>query len=172
MQPVSTSYQEKMHKMHARTRYSDLRCMSCRLFFKERCEMCGNSVALDQSCGRCHFVRQELVSSLWTEFVELKYDQGRIVPVDIQKHKALYRLDIPDRVSDPKHFGYVIWKFCTFMEALESVNPWYRIPYKRHPQEPDVSCLSGRVSSIVPWCSNPDAPPVANCEMLSSFSSN
>ena len=102
------------------------RCSNCRFFFQESCPNCGSKVSLGERCSNynCTYIRKDQTNPFaWSEFAELKYEEEQLVPVDIEKYKALYRLDIPKDVSDPKHFGHAIWKFSTFMEGLESMNP-------------------------------------------------
>jgi hypothetical protein len=48
------------------------------------------------------------------------YYNGKPVPVDPDPfYKANVHIDVPESLSDPKHFGHLMWKFCEFMASRE-----------------------------------------------------
>jgi hypothetical protein len=52
----------------------------------------------------------------WLDTITLtkkRSHNGDIAPTNSKN----YHLKIPDTISDPKHFGYLIWKFSTFLES-------------------------------------------------------
>jgi hypothetical protein len=48
------------------------------------------------------------------------YYNGKPVPADPDPfYKAHVHIDVPESLSDPKHFGHLMWKFCEFMASRE-----------------------------------------------------
>ncbi len=48
-------------------------------------------------------------------FSEGTYVNGKFVPSDPAKYNVVAQVAAPELISDPSHWGHVIWKFCSFM---------------------------------------------------------
>ena len=105
-------------------------CGGCRRRFrfsnsadKHRCPCCrmnGRTYNLDPN-GRCNsYCRATYEEHPGSEnpVLQYKYTNGKFVPIDAEKLKDFVRIEVPDSLSDPKHFGYLAWKFCEFTASL------------------------------------------------------
>jgi hypothetical protein len=46
-------------------------------------------------------------------------ENGVFVPKYPDKYKLVVQIELPERLSDPDHWGHLAWRFCQFMEARE-----------------------------------------------------
>jgi hypothetical protein len=124
-------------------------CSSCRVIYTEkgdwkRCSYCfvpppalgfGQSVKnvrklngeilnghcgiLNGHCGSCGWNYRILTTSRALMAIPF-YFNGKPVPADPDPlYKANVHIDVPESLSDPKHFGHLMWKFCDFMASRE-----------------------------------------------------
>jgi hypothetical protein len=54
------------------------------------------------------------------EFSEGKFVNGKFIPKDPVKYSVVAQVAAPELISDPSHWGHVIWKFGMFMDKLET----------------------------------------------------
>jgi hypothetical protein len=49
-------------------------------------------------------------------FTKGSYVDGVFVPTDPLKYATVYQVVNPKHLSDPSHWGHLVWKFCHFMD--------------------------------------------------------
>jgi hypothetical protein len=42
-----------------------------------------------------------------------------IMPAKPHIHDKYVHIIVPESLSDPSHFGHIVWKFCKFMKSIE-----------------------------------------------------
>lgn len=49
----------------------------------------------------------------------VSYDRatGAFLPEDPDKYRKVAQIEMPRRLSDPRHWGYLAWQFCAFLDA-------------------------------------------------------
>jgi hypothetical protein len=81
------------------------------------CIRCRGGV-LNGRCNNCSWTFRILTTSKAS--VMPFYYNGKPVPADPDPlYKANVHIDVPESLSDPKHFGHLMWKFCEFMASRE-----------------------------------------------------
>lgn len=105
------------------------KCTSCRQNCGQiegacvRCPSCSQDAHfLNGVCSYCHKYSPAVAEQVETDkkkLFEVKYVDGTLQPCH-DKFKVLAQIQVPDSVSDPKHFGHLLWRFCRFMESVES----------------------------------------------------
>jgi hypothetical protein len=45
-------------------------------------------------------------------------DDGEFSPINTDKYEIFVHLKLPKQISDPEHWGHLVWKFCEFMEKI------------------------------------------------------
>jgi hypothetical protein len=105
-------------------------CNSCRVVYTEKgdCERCvrcprpsSRRVTRKISNGRCESCgwNYRIVPDSKALMIPFYYN-GKPVPADPDHfYKAHAHIDVPESLSDPKHFGHLMWKFCEFMASRE-----------------------------------------------------
>jgi GTPase SAR1 family protein len=108
-------------------------CASCKLFVCLKgslsvCKLCQCRVTggLCSNASQCFFGRnklkwKELPFGSLKEALGLTYDErsGSLKPKFPETYKSVVRLEVPDRLSDPKHFGHLAWLYCKFLSSLD-----------------------------------------------------
>lgn len=106
-------------------------CGSCKLIFTNVLPWQGNCISCyrqgsgtafivkDNKCYNCGTSYREPPPDL-NAWLELKYNaEGKLTPVHPDKYKKIIHVEVPESLSDPKHFGHLVYKFCRFMESIE-----------------------------------------------------
>jgi hypothetical protein len=52
-------------------------------------------------------------------FTKGSYVDGVFVPTDPLKYNMVYQVVNPKLLSDPSHWGHLVWKFCRFMDKTK-----------------------------------------------------
>jgi GTPase SAR1 family protein len=100
----------------------------CIVFVKELplhntlCSRCQRAHISGNRCSRCSFSYRQFEDD-WRGLVKPFYYNGKRVPANPDAvYKSVVHVDVPDSLSNPKHFGHLAWKFCEFMASLEGTN--------------------------------------------------
>lgn len=48
----------------------------------------------------------------------MKVDGGMLVPVDQSLYDKYVGVEVPDSLSNKKHFGYLLWKACELLREV------------------------------------------------------
>jgi GTPase Era involved in 16S rRNA processing len=95
-------------------------CESCRYIFffslvDNDCPNCEENIHYgDCQCGYYSF-------ELYSDQINLEFDSStkRLTAVEMDLYKKFVHVEIPELLSDPSHFGHIIWKYCEFMETID-----------------------------------------------------
>ena len=93
------------------------------------CNLCQSQVTggFCSNGSNCDFKRlkqswKELLFHCLNDALALVYDEndGSFKPKYPESYKSVVRLEAPELLSDPKHFGHVAWLYCTFLSSLDA----------------------------------------------------
>jgi hypothetical protein len=98
------------------------KCIGCMIVFmkdlpvdNDTCLNCNrNNCISNRRCRHC-FVSYRKPAGV-KDFAELFYCYPSHV------YRSVVHVDVPESLSNPKHFGHLTWKFCEFMASLEGTN--------------------------------------------------
>jgi hypothetical protein len=105
-------------------------CTTCNIVFvkelpldKSVCARCQRQNAISCcNCRYCCFSYRQLEDD-WRGVVKPFYYNGKPVPANPDAvYKSVVHVDVPESLSNPKHFGHLAWKFCEFMASREGTN--------------------------------------------------
>jgi hypothetical protein len=54
------------------------------------------------------------------DFILGSYSNGVFKPDDEIKYRLVMQIETPERLSNPKHWGHLAWKFCDFVERVQA----------------------------------------------------
>lgn len=67
------------------------------------------------SLSACSNCRSAATKSF--EYLKGTYKNGVFTPKDETKYSLARQIEMPKKLSDPNHWGHVVWKYCEFMES-------------------------------------------------------
>jgi hypothetical protein len=54
------------------------------------------------------------------DYIGGSYSNGVFKPNDETKYGLVMQIETPEKLSNPEHWGHLAWKFCQFMDKMQS----------------------------------------------------